>query len=117
MTAELPLTPGRRHLALLTLGALGVVFGDLGTSPLYALQECFVGPHAIRAVPADVYGAISLFIWSLVVVVCLKYVVIIMRADNRGEGGILALLAMALGGRRTSEQRENPPRRIPLILG
>lgn len=116
-TDETPPHASSTRLGLLTLGALGVVFGDLGTSPLYALQECFVGPHAIRATPADIYGAISLFIWSLVVVVCIKYVAIIMRADNQGEGGILALLAMALGGRPGTDQRQTPPRRIPLILG
>ncbi|HVV82623.1 MAG TPA: potassium transporter Kup [Kofleriaceae bacterium] len=93
---------GARSIAPLALAALGVVFGDLGTSPLYALQEAFVGPHAIDANRADVLGIISLFLWSLVLVVSVKYVVFLMRADNRGEGGILALLALtgARAGRR-----------------
>jgi KUP system potassium uptake protein len=86
----------------LTVAALGVVFGDLGTSPLYALQEAFTGPHAVTATRDNVLGVISLFLWSLVLVVSIKYVVFLMRADNRGEGGILALLALtgARDGRR-----------------
>ena len=77
------------------VAALGIVFGDLGTSPLYALQECFAGAHgADSKVRADVLGTVSLVIWSLVVVVTLKYLVFLMRIDNRGEGGILALLAL-----------------------
>jgi KUP system potassium uptake protein len=90
--------PTGRRLAWLTLGALGIVFGDLGTSPLYALQECFGGAYPIAVTPDNVRGAVSLFVWSLIIVVSVKYVVIIMRADNQGEGGILALLAMALNG-------------------
>jgi KUP system potassium uptake protein len=78
----------------LVLGAVGVVFGDIGTSPLYTLKEAF-GPHyGIEATPANVLGVLSLVLWSLVLVVTLKYVVVLMRADNRGEGGILALTAL-----------------------
>ncbi|HEX4854843.1 potassium transporter Kup [Arenimonas sp.] len=78
----------------LVIGAVGVVFGDIGTSPLYTLKEAF-GPHyGIDAVPANVLGVLSLILWSLVLVVTLKYVAILMRADNRGEGGILALTAL-----------------------
>ena len=95
---HLPARPRGRVLAALTLGALGVVFGDLGTSPLYALQDAFGGPHPVDATPDNIRGVISLFVWSLVIVVSVKYVALIMQADNRGEGGILALLAMALGG-------------------
>src|SRR6185436_4514663 len=90
----------RQGVGWLTLGALGVVFGDLGTSPLYALQEAFGGSYPIAPTPDNVRATVSLFVWSLVTVVSLKYVLIIMRADNEGEGGILALLAMALGGVR-----------------
>ena len=97
-------SPTGKHLAWLTLGALGIVFGDLGTSPLYALQEAFTGAYPMAASRENVLGAVSLFIWSLIVVVCVKYVTIIMRADNHGEGGILALLAMALG---SSGQKED----------
>jgi KUP system potassium uptake protein len=82
--------------ALLTLAALGVVFGDLGTSPLYAMREAFHGPHAVAPTRANVLGVLSLFFWSLVLVISVKYVMFIMRADNRGEGGILALLALIL---------------------
>src|SRR4051812_5577117 len=87
-------TPFRRTLAL-TLGALGVVFGDIGTSPLYAMRESAlaVGNHAIN--PAAVYGAASLIFWALIVVVTIKYVIFIMRADNNGEGGVMALAALA----------------------
>jgi KUP system potassium uptake protein len=84
----------KRPLAPLALSALGVVFGDLGTSPLYALQEAFGGKHGVDGTPENVLGVVSLFIWSLLLVVSLKYVFFIMRADNRGEGGILALLAL-----------------------
>jgi KUP system potassium uptake protein len=81
-------------LVLLTLSALGVVFGDLGTSPLYALQESFHGPHAVAVTHDNILGVLSLIIWSLLVVVCLKYLTLLLRLDNEGEGGILALMAM-----------------------
>ena len=106
----------RSALAMLTLGALGVVFGDLGTSPLYALQECFIGHYGIDPTRANVLGAISLFVWSLVIVVSGKYVMIIMRADNQGEGGILALLAMAIGERGLAVDRRRLARRTAAVL-
>ena len=82
-------------MAALTLGALGVVFGDIGTSPLYALQTVFLADgHAVRPVPQDVYGVISLVFWSITMIVSVKYVSFIMRADNQGEGGIMALTAL-----------------------
>ncbi len=110
--------PSGRRLALLTLGALGVVFGDLGTSPLYALQECFGGAYPVTATPDNVRGAVSLFIWALVIVVSVKYVAIIMRADNQGEGGILALLSMAVGGKGTSRPNGlQQLRRAAIVLG
>jgi KUP system potassium uptake protein len=87
--------PRGRYLALLALGALGIVYGDIGTSPLYALRECFHGIHAIAPTPDNIYGVLSLVFWSLIIVVTLKYIVFILRADNRGEGGILALTALA----------------------
>ncbi len=80
---------------VLTLGALGIVYGDIGTSPLYALRECFVAPHAIALNSANVLGILSLIVWSLVCVVSIKYIVFFLRADNRGEGGTLALMALA----------------------
>ncbi len=78
----------------LALGALGVVYGDIGTSPLYALRECFVGDHALAVTAPNVLGILSLVFWSLTMVVSIKYLMFLMRADNDGEGGILALLAL-----------------------
>ncbi|MCI0573336.1 MAG: potassium transporter Kup [Myxococcaceae bacterium] len=86
----------RQPLATLALSALGIVYGDIGTSPLYALKECFHGPHAVAATPGNVMGVLSLVFWSLIIVISLKYLAWVMRADNRGEGGILALMALVL---------------------
>ncbi|MEN3112255.1 potassium transporter Kup [Uliginosibacterium paludis] len=87
-------TGSRRRLAALTLAATGIVYGDIGTSPLYTMKEVF-GGHGIPASPENVLGILSLVFWALMLVVSLKYVVFIMRADNRGEGGIMALTALA----------------------
>ena len=94
--------PTGRALAGLTLAALGVVYGDIGTSPLYALKECFGKAHGIPPTRENVLGVLSLILWSLNFVVSYKYIAEVMRADNRGEGVILALLALATGraGRR-----------------
>src|SRR5581483_517701 len=81
-------------LGTLALAALGVVFGDIGTSPLYALKECVNEQHGVPPTVENVYGLLSLIFWALTLVVSLKYVLLIMRADNEGEGGILALLAL-----------------------
>jgi KUP system potassium uptake protein len=78
---------------VLSLAALGVVYGDIGTSPLYAIRECFHGAYGIEPAPANVLGVLSLIVWSLMMVVTVKYLAFIMRADNDGEGGIIALLA------------------------
>ena len=78
----------------LTVAALGIVFGDIGTSPLYALRECFSGAHAVPASHANILGVVSLLLWVVILVVCLKYVVLVLRADNNGEGGILALMTL-----------------------
>ena len=88
------------RLRTLALAALGVVYGDIGTSPLYALRECFHGPHAIAVDRANVLGVLSLVVWSLVVVISIKYLAFVMRADNEGEGGILALMALINAQRR-----------------
>jgi KUP system potassium uptake protein len=85
-----------RRLAPLSLAALGIVYGDIGTSPLYAIKEVFAGAHPVPVSPDNVLGILSLIFWSLVIVVSIKYVAFIMRADNRGEGGIMALMALAL---------------------
>jgi len=86
-------------LGLLCLTALGVVYGDIGTSPLYAIQLCFFGAHAVPVTEANVLGVLSLIFWCLVVVVSLKYLLYVLRADNRGEGGILALMSLVRGNR------------------
>ena len=88
-------TPKARTSAL-TLAAMGVVYGDIGTSPLYAFKEVFHSAHGLRLTATEVYGVLSLIFWSVMLVVSLKYVIFIMRADNRGEGGSLALLALAM---------------------
>ncbi len=89
----------------LTLGALGIVFGDIGTSPLYALKECFHAAHGIPISPDSVLGILSLIFWALMIVVSLKYIAFIMRADNNGEGGIMALLALTLRTEHSSSWR------------
>src|SRR5262245_38998152 len=80
----------KKHLAPLVIGAIGVVYGDIGTSPLYTLRQCFIGTHPLPLSQANVFGILSIIFWALIIVVTLKYVTLIMRADNRGEGGILA---------------------------
>ncbi len=92
--AGAPHARGAQALGGLSLAALGVVYGDIGTSPLYAMKACLARPHGVDATPANVLGLVSLFFWSLVLVVLVKYLVFVMRADNRGEGGILALVAL-----------------------
>ena len=92
-------------MRVLTLGALGVVYGDIGTSPLYALRECFHGEHGVAATHDNVLGVLSLIFWSLTLIISIKYILFVMRADNNGEGGILALLALVAqspGARRKS---------------
>jgi KUP system potassium uptake protein len=80
----------------LVIAALGVVFGDIGTSPLYTIKECFSGVHGIEPNPANVLGILSLIFWAILIVISLKYVVFIMRADNKGEGGIMALMSLII---------------------
>ena len=104
--------PHGRRLALLTLTALGVVYGDIGTSPLYALRECFKAEYGIHPTADNIIGVLSLILWSLILVVSVKYIVFILRADNRGEGGILALLALLLQQRRRSDDKR---RRLTLV--
>ena len=89
-------TEDSRHTAKLTLavGAIGIVFGDIGTSPLYAFRETFVGPHPLTLDDLHVLGVISLIFWSMTLVVTIQYVSILMRADNKGQGGTMALVAM-----------------------
>jgi KUP system potassium uptake protein len=88
-----PLKP-KESLPVLMLGAIGVVYGDIGTSPLYALKESFIGPHPLDVDRLHIFGVLSLVFWSLMLIVTVKYVFVAMRADNRGEGGSFALLAL-----------------------
>ena len=83
-----------RRFLLLSLSALGVVYGDIGTSPIYALRECFHGSHPFPPTETNVLGVLSLIFWALMIIISLKYLLFVMRADNHGEGGILALLAL-----------------------
>ncbi len=105
--------PGTKRLATLSMAALGVVFGDIGTSPLYALRECFHGEYAVPVTADNVLGVLSLMFWTLVVVASLKYLTFILRMDNKGEGGVIALTALIRGGRRKSTGR----RRYLLLIG
>jgi KUP system potassium uptake protein len=84
----------KSRLFLLCLASLGIVYGDIGTSPLYALRECFYGDRALAPNPANILGVLSLILWSLILVISVKYLILILRADNRGEGGILALATL-----------------------
>jgi KUP system potassium uptake protein len=86
--------PTGKRLALLSLTALGVVYGDIGTSPLYTIKECFGPAYGLAPNPMNVYGILSLILWSLILVVAVKYLIFILRADNRGEGGVLAMIAL-----------------------
>jgi KUP system potassium uptake protein len=109
--------PGHAHgshagLISLSLGALGVVYGDIGTSPLYALKECVHGPHAVAPTDANIQSLLSLMFWSVTLVVGGKYLGYITRADNEGEGGILALLALL-----PKHKRERGPGRLGLLVG
>jgi KUP system potassium uptake protein len=86
----------KQYLLLLSFSSLGVVYGDIGTSPLYALRECFYGKHAVSPTVDNVLGVLSLILWSLILIISLKYLLLILRADNQGEGGILALMQLVL---------------------
>ncbi len=105
--------PSGKQLAALSLAAVGVVFGDIGTSPIYALRESFHPDHGIAATPENVLGVLSLIFWSLIIVISVKYLGAVMRADNRGEGGIIALTALVSP---PSEQARGR-RRILVLIG
>lgn len=89
-----PAGQSRQRLAALSLAAMGVVYGDIGTSPLYTIKIAFGGPHAFPITPTNVLGVLSLIFWALILVVSVKYIAFILRADNKGEGGIMALMAL-----------------------
>ena len=111
MTSDRQTAQQRRGTAALALGALGVVYGDIGTSPLYTMKEVLNPANGVQLVAPDIIGAVSTIFWALMVVVTLKYVVLILRADNRGEGGIMALTALAAHAAGST-----PPRRRALLL-
>ena len=108
-----PSGAGSPRTTLLLIGALGVVFGDIGTSPLYAMRECFHGIGGLDPTRPNVLGVLSLIFWSLVLIVSVKYLLFIMRLNSRGEGGILTLMALGVRG------REGQPRtsRFLVLLG
>lgn len=93
-------------LPAITLAALGVVFGDIGTSPLYALKESFHAAHGLGISTANVLGILSIIFWTMTLVITIKYIAIVMRADNNGEGGIMALLALNLRNTRFSDRKK-----------
>jgi len=97
--------PTGKRLAILSLTALGIVYGDIGTSPLYAFKDGFNGPHGFPPTHENVYGVLSLITWALILIVSVKYLALIMRADNRGEGGMMSLLALVLQQERRDEDR------------
>lgn len=99
----------------LMLGSLGVVYGDIGTSPLYALRECFSGAHGVPLNPSNILGVISLIVWTLTVLVSVKYLTFVMRANNRGEGGILALISLMQ--RSAGDAAANRRRDWVLVMG
>ncbi|KUR75457.1 potassium transport protein Kup [Novosphingobium sp. FSW06-99] len=99
-------------MSTLAVGAIGVVFGDIGTSPLYSLRESFIGAHPLAVDPAHIFGVLSLIFWTMTLIVTIKYVFVILHADNKGEGGSLALLALI--GRRLGETRWT---RFTVLLG
>src|ERR1700748_3578649 len=93
----------KEALPKLMIGAIGVVYGDIGTSPLYTMKESFLGPHPLAVDPLHIFGVLSLIFWTLMMIVTFKYVGVAMRADNRGEGGsfaLLSLIARNLEGKR-----------------
>ena len=102
-----------RRTVFLSLAALGVVFGDIGTSPLYAIKECFLSEHGLSPTPENIMGTISLVFWALVTIVSVKYLIFVFRADNKGEGGELALLALARRGLKPGSKS----RRLVIVLG
>ena len=100
--------PGHQNhsgIVKLAVGAVGIVFGDIGTSPIYAFRETFKGHHTLTGGELEILGVLSLIFWSMMIVVTIKYVTIIMRADNKGEGGSLALLALINRKAETGKRR------------
>lgn len=121
-SSDPPLCGGDKHHGLhklstvsLVIAALGVVFGDIGTSPIYTLKECFspASPHHIAATQENILGVVSLVLWALILLICVKYLLYILRADNKGEGGVLSLMVLASHGMAAKARR----RRVIVVLG
>ena len=108
---------GSNRTLPLALGALGVVYGDIGTSPLYTIKECFSGQHAIALTPTNIFGVMSLIFWSLTIIVSVKYVIFILLADNHGEGGIFALFGLMSGSENKMSARTRSLAMAGGILG
>jgi KUP system potassium uptake protein len=102
---------------LLALGALGVVYGDIGTSPLYALKEAFHPGHHMVAMPENILGLLSLIFWSLTIVISVKYLIFILRADNKGEGGILALTSLIVPHSERRNKKITKTKKYLILLG
>jgi KUP system potassium uptake protein len=111
------LRASNQALLPLTLTAVGVVYGDIGTSPLYTIRECFFGTHSVPVTPENVLGVLSLIIYALLIVISVKYVTIVMRADNHGEGGILALTALVPQSRNANGINGTQTRTVLIALG
>lgn len=107
----------RKEFLILSLSALGVVFGDIGTSPLYAFRECFHGTHGVPAGHANILGVLSLVFWSLVIVISIKYIGFVMRANNKGEGGILSLMSLVSPQVRQEDEVKDYRNWILIIVG
>ncbi len=105
----------KKFMLALALGALGVVYGDIGTSPLYALRECFHGAHGVTVNRENVLGVLSLVFWTLTIIISIKYIAFVLRADNKGEGGVLSLLSLALPEKK--DQRTRGWRGFVMLLG
>src|SRR5690242_12066902 len=108
----------RSGLLAITLTTIGVVYVDIGTSPLYTIRECFFGTHPVPPTHDNILGVLSLVFWALILVISVKYIVIVMRADNQGEGGILALTALIPPrGGNGSADRSASSRPVLILLG
>src|SRR3990167_8455395 len=103
-------------IATLSLAAIGIVYGDIGTSPLYTMKEVFSKEHGLALNQANLLGVVSLIVWGLTIIVSLKYVTLVLRADNRGEGGIMALMALAMSS-VTEQSRWHFPVMLVGLIG
>jgi KUP system potassium uptake protein len=108
-----PTAPHSQSIAVLAVAVLGVVYGDIGTSPIYALRECFAGKNPILVTTDNVLGVLSLIFWTLILIISLKYMAFVLRADNRGEGGTFALLALL----RQDRNQQRLSRSALILLG